>query len=146
MAMRVLLDTNVVLDLLLAREPFVQDALLLFAMGEAGELDLLLSSDAVSTVFYVVERNKDAMTARRAITSLLGRMRLLPLRESDVLRGLGYDFIDIEDALVASVAEEAKAEVIISRNVKDFANSPVATVTPSEFLAFWQMRLADKPC
>ena len=146
MAMRILLDTNVVLDLLLAREPFVQDALLLFAMGEAGELDLLLSSDAVSTVFYVVERNKDAMTARRAITSLLGRMRLLPLRESDVLRGLGYDFIDIEDALVASVAEEAKAEVIISRNVKDFANSPVATVTPSEFLAFWQMRLADKPC
>ena len=146
MAMRVLLDTNVVLDLLLAREPFVQDALLLFAMGEAGELDLMLSSDAVSTVFYVVERNKDAMTARRAITSLLGRMRLLPLRESDVLRGLGYDFIDIEDALVASVAEEAKAEVIISRNVKDFANSPVATVTPSEFLAFWQMRLADKPC
>ena len=138
--LNVLLDTNVVLDIILAREPFVQKALLLFAMGEAGEIQLFLSTDAISTIYYIVERNKDAKTARQAIVNLIGRVRLATLDERSVLRGIDLDFVDIEDALVAAVAEAAHVDLIATRNGRDFANSPIPAVSPDEFLAFWQAR------
>ncbi len=138
--MRVLVDTNVALDLLLAREPFDIDAIQLFALSEAGKFDLLLSTDAISTIFYVVSKNRNASKAREAISKLLDFVTLVSLDERAVLHGLALDFADIEDALVASVAESANARVIITRNVKDFKNSPVPVMTPKEFLAFWSLR------
>lgn len=134
----VLLDTNVVLDLVMAREPFVHAALEIFAMGEAGLVDLALSTDAISTIFYVVERNANAKTAREAITNLVGRVHLVALDAETVLRGLAYDFVDVEDALVASVAVSARANLIVTRNVKDFHDSPITVMTPAEFLAAYR--------
>lgn len=133
-------DTNVVLDLILGREPFVHNALTLFALAEAEQLALVLSADAISTIGYIVERNKDAQTARAAITNLLGRVKLAPLDEGAVREGLGYDFIDIEDSLVAAVAARSKAVAIVTHNGTDFRNSPVPAVSPAEFLAFWASR------
>ncbi len=134
------IDTNVVLDLILAREPFVHDAIALFALAEAGQLKLILSADAISAIGYIIERNKDAQTARAAITNLLGRVQLAPLDECTVRQGLGYDFVDIEDSLVAAVVARAQAIAIITRNGKDLRGSPVPTVSPNEFLAFWASR------
>ncbi len=138
--MRVLIDTNVALDLLQERQPHVWDALQIFALGEAGELELLLSTDSISTIFYVVSHNADAAVAREAITKLLDFVMLASLDEKAVLRGLSLDFVDIEDALIASVAERSGAQVIVTRNAKDFKNSPLPVMAPSEFLAFWQCR------
>ena len=135
--MNVLLDTNVVLDLLLAREPFVHEATAIFALGEVGRFKLLLSTDAISTIAYVIERNRDAATARLAIQSLVGRVHLASLDEETVLRALALGFDDTEDALVAAVAERERADVIVTRNQKDFEKSPVITMAPREFLSFW---------
>lgn len=135
--MNVLLDTNVVLDLLLAREPFVHEATSIFALGEDGRFKLLLSTDAISTIAYVIERNCDAATARTAIQNLVGRVHLASLDEATVLRALALGFDDTEDALVAAVAERERADVIVTRNRKDFDKSPVVTMTPREFLSFW---------
>ena len=140
LALHVLLDTNIILDVILNRAPFVEEALAIFAMGEAGTLKLSLSTDAISTVFYVVERNKDAQTARRAILNLVSRVKLAALDEPVVLRGLSLDFADIEDALVAAVAESIGADLIVTRNAKDFTASPVTVMTPTEFLAYWRAR------
>ena len=138
-----LLDTNVVLDVILNRKPFVEEALAILAMGEAGALALSLSCDAISTVFHVVERNQDAQTAQRAILNLVSRVKLAPLDESVVMRGLSLSFADIEDALVAAVAESIGADLIITRNAKDFSTSPVTVMTPTEFLAYW--RVQERP-
>ena len=137
---RVLLDTNIALDLLLAREPFAADALHIFALGEAGRLELLLSADAVSTIFYVVRKNKDSAVAREAMAKLLDLVRLADLNERSELRAMALDFADFEDALVAAVAERENAEVIVTRNVKDFQSSPVPTLAPDVFLAAWRAR------
>lgn len=136
-AMRVLVDTNVALDLLQDRRPFVMDALQLFALGEAGRVELLLSTDAISTIFYVVSKNADAKAARKAISTLLDFVTLVALGEQAVLHGMALGLEDIEDALVAAVAEKAQAEAIITRNTKDFKRSPVRAITPKEFLSFW---------
>lgn len=139
---RAFIDANVALDLLQAREPHVADALHVFALAEQGQFELLLSTDSLSTIFYVVEKNRDAQTAREALSKLLDYVTLCALDESSVLRGMALDFIDIEDAFICAVASAAKADVIITRNVRDFSSSPVPVVTPREFLAAWQ---AAKP-
>lgn len=134
---RVLLDTNVALDLLQERQPFVIDALQLFALGEAGRVQLLLSTDAISTIFYVVSKNTNAKKARKAVSTLLDFVTLTALDDQTVLHGMALGFADIEDALVAAVAEKAGATCIVTRNVKDFAGSPVPVMTPKEFLSAW---------
>lgn len=135
--MKVLVDTNVALDLLMAREPFLADALQLFALAEADRVELLLSTDALSTIFYIVEKNRNAAVARSALLTVLDFVQLVHLDESAAMRGLALDFIDIEDAFVAAVADATQADVIVTRNVKDFKNSPVTVMAPREFLAFW---------
>lgn len=130
-----LVDTNVALDLVLARKPFVDEALHIFSLAEAGRIALFLSSDAISTIGYLVTKNRDAKTARRAIALLLDYVSLAPLDERVVLQGLALDFSDIEDALVASVAANAGVRAIITRDSKGFASSPVPAISPHEFLA-----------
>lgn len=136
----VLIDTNIALDLLQARQPFVEDVLQIFALGEAGKLHLVVSSDAISTIFYVVSKNSGRAAGREAISKLLDFVSLAPLDERTVIRGLALDFGDIEDALVAAVAEREGVSAIITRNAADFAASPVPAVGPKEFLAFWFTR------
>lgn len=137
--LRVLVDTNVALDLLQERQPFVLDALQIFALGEAGRVELLLSTDAISTIFYVVSKNADAKSARKAISTLLDFVTLASLDDNAVLHAMTLDFIDIEDALVAAVAEKEQAKVVIIRNVKDFKHSPIRATTPREFLSAWSL-------
>lgn len=135
---RVFIDTNIALDLLQAREPWVFEAIQIFALAESGQIELCLSTDALSTIFYVVEKNSDAAKAREALSKILDYVTLCALNESAVLKGMALDFNDIEDAFVCSVAQETEAEVIITRNQKDFANSPVPVQAPTEFLAAWK--------
>ena len=130
-----MIDTNIALDLLLARTPFDIEAMQIFALAEAGSIKLYLSSDAISTISYLVTRNKDTQTARQAIALLLDYVSLAPLDEEMVYKALALDFTDIEDSLVVSVADACKAQAIITRNVKDLKGSPLPVLTPKEFLA-----------
>ena len=112
----------------------------LFALAEAGDVQLLLSTDAISTIFYVVCKNADARTGREAIAKLLDFVTLAPLDESAVVKGLALDFVDVEDALVAAVAQKHRAAAIVTRNARDFENSPVPAMEPREFLAALEAR------
>ena len=132
---RIMVDTNVALDLLLNREEFVLEALHIFALAEEGSIELLLSTDAISTIFYVVRKNQGITVAREAISKLLDYVTLAGLDDRSVIRGLALDFDDVEDALVAAVAEKESAEFIVTRNATDFKNSPVPALLPKVYLA-----------
>ena len=131
---RIMVDTNVALDLLLNREEFVLEALHIFALAEEGSIELLLSTDAISTIFYVVRKNQGITVAREAISKLLDYVTLAGLDDRSVIRGLALDFDDVEDALVAVVAEKESAEFIVTRNIADFKNSPVPALLPKVYL------------
>lgn len=135
---RVFIDTNIALDLLQAREPFVFEAIQLFALAEDGSIELCISTDALSTIFYIVEKDENATKAREALSKLLDYVTLCALDDSSVLAGMALDFEDIEDAFVCSVAQKSNADVIVTRNQGDFANSPIPVQAPSEFLASWK--------
>lgn len=135
---KILIDTNIALDLLQARKDYVEDALYIFALGEQKKLELCLSADSLSTIFFVIEKNKDARTAREAISKLLDFVTLCSLDESAVLRGIALDFVDVENAFICAVAMKAGCSAIITRNVKDFAHSPLPVLTSREFVATWR--------
>lgn len=139
---KVLIDTNIALDLLQAHEGYLEDALYIFSLGEQGYLQLCLSTDSLSTIFYVIEKNTDAQTAREAVSKLLDFVTLCSLDESAVLRGMTLDFVDVEDAFICAVSMKTHCNAIITRNAKDFANSPLPVFISREFVAMWRAQHA----
>ncbi len=135
---RVFIDTNVALDLLQNRQPFAGDALYIFALAEQQKIELCLSTDSLSTIFYIIERDRNAIIAKEAITKLLDYVVLCSLDESAVLRGMTLGFADIEDAFICAVALASHANVIVTRNGRDFSQSPLPVLSPCEFVAAYK--------
>lgn len=131
--MRLLLDINVILDVIFERP------------GEAASSDLIatcsqqnqawLAWHSVATLSYLIERQQNAKAARLAITELLTWAKVATTGHSDALQALHRTMADFEDALQASAAMACGANYIITRNVRDFAVSPVPAITPEKYLA-----------
>jgi predicted nucleic acid-binding protein len=132
--MRLLVDTNVVLDVLLAREPFAADAARLLNAIDRGRLEGLLCATTVTTIFYVASKAVGARKAREQVHELLALFRVAPV-DGDVLeRALVLDFSDFEDAVLHEAARAAGAEAIVTRNGKDFAKATMPVLTAREAL------------
>lgn len=132
---RLLVDVDVVLDLLMGREPFVMDALQIFTLAEAGQVELLLSTGAISTILHVIQENQGAMAVREALAKMLDYVTLAAPDERAVVRGAALNFPDVENAFSAVVAEKEGATCILTRNVPGFKGSPVPAVNPKVYLA-----------
>jgi len=94
----VLIDTNVVLDLMLDRAPWSNDAARLFTAAHQGVLDAWVSAHALSTVHYIVERERGRQVAAAAIADLLSIVRVVPLDGAAFQRALTLGLADYEDA------------------------------------------------
>lgn len=131
--MRLLLDFNVILDVIFERP------------GEAALSDLIatcsqqnqawLAWHSVATLSYLIGRQQNAKAARLAITELLTWAKVATTGHSAALHALQWTMADFEDALQASTAMACGANYTITRNVHDFAMSPVPAITPEKYLA-----------
>lgn len=127
-----LLDTNVILDVLLAREPWVEDATYLLNAIAQRSLLGFVAGHAVTTVYYVVERARDRRTAVTAISDLLQVVAVVPLASEDFHRALAIGLRDFEDAVQASACLRVGAHFLVTRNPRDFSGAPVALRSPAE--------------
>ena len=133
--MRILIDTNVVLDLLLAREPFVHDAARIFANVERGEIEGLLCATTLTTVDYLLGQTLSKRETRRAIRALLNLFGITPVNRIVLAAATDSSMLDFEDAVLAQSANHSSVKRIVTRNTSDFPESPIVAVDPSEFLA-----------
>ncbi|BDR53373.1 hypothetical protein KIM372_12800 [Bombiscardovia nodaiensis] len=133
--MRLLVDCNVFLDVFLEREGLYQNSALLLSQAKRLGYELIMPAHAAPNILYVVSKNKSRTTALSALSQSLAFASVGALDESAILRGLSYGFNDIEDSFVAAIAQKAKADYVVTNNIKDFALSPIPAVTPAEFLA-----------
>lgn len=133
--MRILVDTNVVLDIFLAREPFVQDAAEIFAMVERTEVEGLLCATTLTTLDYLLSRSMPKDQARLAIRSLLRLFEIAAVNRAVLEMASESPMGDFEDAVLAEAAHHAGAARIVTRNTPDFTRSPVIAIDPAEFLA-----------
>ncbi len=132
---RVLLDLNVLLDVIQEREPHYEKAARVLSRVASGEMAGCFPGHGVTTIHYVIKRLLGAEEAEQAVDWILGKLEVVPEEASTFLRARSLEFDDFEDAVVASAAEQAKCDRIITRNIEDFGKSPVTAVTPEEFEA-----------
>ena len=134
--MKVLLDTNVVLDLLLQREPFCDDALKVFRLCEAGKVVACITINQTTDIFYLLCRSgKPAPLAKKIVAALVNNLKTLDVNQKDGLEALGSDMFDYEDALIAFCAKRHRVSYVITRNEKDFKLSPIKALSPIEFVS-----------
>ena len=130
----ILVDLNVLLDVVQKREPHYRPSAAVLEEAVRGRAVAALPSHALTTLHYLVARYQSGDVADRAVDWLLGYFRIAPVRRDELLRARGLAMKDFEDAVVAAAAEAIGCTAIVTRNVKDFALSPVEAMTPEEYL------------
>lgn len=133
--MRVLFDTNVVLDLLLGRAPFVQVAARLVGRVERGQIEGLLCATTVTTIHYLLAKELGRQAARDAVGTLLTLFSVAPVDDRTLSLALDLPFPDFEDAVLHEAARLAGARAIVTRNGSDFRGAVLPIDSPNELEA-----------
>ena len=132
--MKVIVDTNVVLDVLLARQPFAPAAAKLFALAEQSRIDACVCATTVTTVDYLLSQSLPRNKAREAVRGLLTIFDVALVNRSVLERALASPMRDFEDAVLAEAGVLAGARIIVTRNARDFSRASLPVLTPQEFL------------
>lgn len=133
--MNIVFDTNVIIDALLDRKPFGEEAVLLLDLVEKSEINGFLCADSVTTIFYLVEKVRDRTFAREKVGLLLDLFEIASLNRAVLGEALVLPFNDFEDAVVYQCAVGVNADGIVTRNPRDFRNATVAVYSPRQLLS-----------
>jgi predicted nucleic acid-binding protein len=136
--MRVCFDINVVLDILVRSEDFA-DSYAAYDTALSKGFETYIPVLATGTIAYMLQRHlHDKTKVRDALRALSDMVGLFDEQPSDYMDALESDMPDFEDALLAHGAARNGMDVIITRNISDFAASPVQAVTPAVFLSMFK--------
>lgn len=133
--MNVLIDTNVVLDQLVKREPFYENAERIRLLSEKGYINSYISASAITDIYYIAKKElKDRDVVVELLEKLLETTSVAAVTESSIHEALILKWDDFEDAVQYVAGQNISADYIITRNPTDFANSQIEVVSPEEFL------------
>lgn len=132
--MKALFDTNVILDVLLDREPFSNDASYLLTKIERSEISGLICATTLTTIHYLATKALGSQAAIQHIHSLLLLFEIAPVNRIVIENAIASGFTDFEDAVLHEAACHAGAEYIITRDTSGFKSSKLPVFTPSEFI------------
>lgn len=133
---KLLIDTNIVLDLLAKREPFYSGAASLFSKADKQKVKLAVSSLTFANTNYVLSRLKSPSEAREILRRFKILVRVLNLNDKITELALNDDsFSDFEDGLQYYSALQNNQDAIITRDLKDFKNAKIPVMTADEYLA-----------
>lgn len=130
----ILVDLNVVLDVIQKREPHFGASATVLSRVVSGTVAGALPAHAVTTIHYLVGRHQPREVADSAVDWLLRYFAIVAVGRDQFLRARALGWEDFEAAVVAAGAESSGCSAIVTRNVKDFAGSPVDALTPQEWL------------
>jgi predicted nucleic acid-binding protein len=131
---KVLLDTNVVLDVLMNRTPHADAAAQLFVFAEQKKLNVSLGATTVTTIHYLMQKSLGARAARRHISSLLSLFEVAPVNWDVLSDALSLSFPDFEDAVLHEAARHTGAHGIVTRDPKGFSKARLPVYSPLELL------------
>ena len=132
---RVFLDTNIILDLNLKRDPFYSDAIQIFS--SSNRFNYFTSSLCIANAFYLVEKAYSSVQAKRDMEEICNHLRIIPVSESTVhlaLQALFKQFRDFEDAIQYYCSFSERMECIVTRNERDFHKAELPIYSPKKFL------------
>ncbi|MBA2687700.1 MAG: PIN domain-containing protein [Gemmatimonadaceae bacterium] len=133
---RLLVDTNVLLDVILARTPWAEDGALLLDATVHGTATGYVAGHAITTLYYVVEQERGRATAMTAVNNLLEILSVVPLGTKDFQRAAALGLRDFEDAVHVAACLQVGADFLVTRNERDFKGAPIRVRSPGEILAW----------
>ena len=134
--MKIMCDTNIILDVLLERAPFAEDSARVLALCEEHKLDGFISASCLTDIFYLVRKyTHSTELAYTAIGKILEIVKVCSVTNNDAITAFQQKAKDFEDCLVATCAKSIRCDCIVTRNKKDFEEFGVPLLTPSELLS-----------
>ncbi len=132
--MKVLIDTNVILDVLCDRAEFVDASLKVWKLCEVGQLEGYISALSIPNIVYILRKELTPEKTQQLIQQITMIFTVVDLRSSDISSAAQMYTSDYDDAIQMCQAARIKADHIITRNIRDFKGSKAVALTPSELL------------
>ena len=133
--MRLFLDTNILIDVVADRQPWVREALILFELARQRKLTVLATDYSFVTIAYVTRKLYPEEELRRLLKGLMKYVEVVEVGKKIIGEALDGGWKDMEDHVQCLVAKRESVDAIITRNEKDFALSDIRVLTPSGFLS-----------
>jgi predicted nucleic acid-binding protein len=133
--MRVLLDTNILLDVLLDHAPFVSDSSAIWAACDEGQLVGFIPASTLTDIFSIARRATDRATARVAVGLCLAAFDICPVDRTTIEQATALPGNDFEDNVQLACAMIAGLDVVVTRNDRNFTDSSIPILTPAALLA-----------
>jgi predicted nucleic acid-binding protein len=130
--MRVLVDTNVVLDFLQEREPFVENAARLFERIDAGEIEGFIAATTITNIYYIVRRAAGANVAQDAITQVLADLNICAVDREVMEQAIALNFRDFEDAVQYVCGVVNNVDAIVTRDASGFVGAEIPVMLPED--------------
>jgi predicted nucleic acid-binding protein len=133
--LQVLIDLNIILDVLLRREPFYEMSASVLASAETSRITGWVAAHSLTTLFYLLSKHGSVDQARVALTELLNLLSVAPVDRAVIEQALNLPYQDFEDAVQMMAAVRIGADYLITRNPRDYRHGPLPTLAPAELLA-----------
>ena len=137
--MKILIDTNVIIDALTSREPWNESAEKIFIMAANNIVDMYITASSATDIYYLVRKHlHNAETARQVMSKLYSLVGILEVKQEDCIDALASPITDYEDAVVEQVARRSGVECIVTRNQKDYELGLTKVFLPDDFIQFME--------
>lgn len=133
--MRVLIDTNILIDYFGRRQPFFSAWEKLLAMHAFGEVDIWVAPQSFADAFYILEKTVDGTALQQAFMDSLEFLHVCPVGHSEVGEASRRAWKDYEDCLIALCAENVAADYLLTRDERGFRNAETPFLSPDAFFA-----------
>lgn len=135
MEIRILLDTNILLDYILTREPFYDNAKKIILACINGTVKACIAAHSISNMFFILRREYESKERRKLLLNICKIFDIEGIDKEKLISGLeNDDFFDFEDCLQMECAKAYKAKYIVTRNIADYKMSEIKTILPKDYL------------
>lgn len=137
--MKILIDTNVIIDALTKREPWNESAEKIFIMAANCVIDMYITASSATDIYYLIRKYLHSTeTAKQIMGKLYSIVGILDVKGTDCVEALASPIADYEDAVVEKVASRKEIDYIVTRNEKDFQAGNTQVMLPDDFIAFME--------
>ena len=128
------LDSDVILDWLLNREPFAFYSKVLLATSRNNNVKVFTSALVIANIQFIISKQMNSVVAKRHVKTLVSILSILPFEADAIDFALNSAFTDFEDAIQYAIATKNNCDAIITRNIKDYKNTTIPVLTAEQFL------------
>ena len=133
--MKILLDTNIIMDALQERQPFDTAAKEIFSRSQSGDIKCSFTANAATDIFYIYSKARNMNSARNVLNYLLANYEVITVTHEDCINAMSFPMEDFEDALVVVCGMKAGMDYIVTRDEEFLqAESPIPLISPDKIL------------